>query len=241
MALYTFDKTYFDKIDSYDKAYWLGFIWADGSIIYRKRTNGVEEYCLKISLKDSDREHLEKFNNSICGNFPIHIYDVSKSSYDSKFKESRIAIYSKVFVKNIYDNYDIIPHRNNWEKCINKIPYELHKYFIMGLFDGDGSFSISKCCDNQIRYTIDFGGQEGLLKYIEKYLCDNISGLKFKNRKINKRHKDINQDGSFRNIKICGKNNYNLIMDYFYGDKNIQKICLNRKHIKYKNYMKEFC
>ena len=49
---YNFDENFFDKIDTEEKAYWLGFIYADGAIF--KRT-------LSIRLSTKDIHHLEKF------------------------------------------------------------------------------------------------------------------------------------------------------------------------------------
>lgn len=50
-----FNEHIFDVIDTEEKAYWLGFIFADGYI--SSRDNGFE-----LSLKGSDIEHLHKFN-----------------------------------------------------------------------------------------------------------------------------------------------------------------------------------
>ena len=55
MPNYKANFNYFDKIDSPDKAYWLGFIWADGYIAKRTRTqNGHTriEYNLKLAIKE---------------------------------------------------------------------------------------------------------------------------------------------------------------------------------------------
>lgn len=54
----------FETIDTEEKAYWLGFIAADGCIA--KEMNQI-----KISLKGSDIEHLEKFKAFI--NTPVNI------------------------------------------------------------------------------------------------------------------------------------------------------------------------
>ena len=50
------DINYFEKIDNYDKAYWLGFICADGSI---NKTNN------KMTLVSKDLENIEKFKKSV--------------------------------------------------------------------------------------------------------------------------------------------------------------------------------
>lgn len=63
---YTCDYNYFDKIDSEEKAYWLGFIFADGYISVNENSNSG---CVGIDLCLSDIDHLKKFNKSINGNY----------------------------------------------------------------------------------------------------------------------------------------------------------------------------
>ena len=45
---YTYDHDYFECIDTSDKAYWLGFIYADGGIFVNERLNSCE---LSIKLQ----------------------------------------------------------------------------------------------------------------------------------------------------------------------------------------------
>lgn len=65
---YTCDYNYFDNIDTEDKAYWLGFLSADGWTSQNEKTNaGVTG----IDLQYSDIGHLKKFNKCINGNYKI--------------------------------------------------------------------------------------------------------------------------------------------------------------------------
>lgn len=58
-----FDNTVFDSIDTEEKAYWLGFIFADGTINSSPLEAGKKpKYTMEISLKVDDFHHLEKFN-----------------------------------------------------------------------------------------------------------------------------------------------------------------------------------
>ena len=72
MPSYKANFNYFDKIDTPDKAYWLGFIWADGYIAKRERKqpNGCVriEYNLKLELQESDASHVQKFLDCIESN-----------------------------------------------------------------------------------------------------------------------------------------------------------------------------
>lgn len=70
MTRYNFNEHYFDNIDSSDKAYWIGFIWADGYVCKRDRGNRYE-YNLKLELCKEDSKHLETFVKCIDGNYPI--------------------------------------------------------------------------------------------------------------------------------------------------------------------------
>lgn len=56
---HTINSAYFNDIKTEHQAYWLGFIWADGSISKTaKRCSGYNR--LTISQKETERIHLEK-------------------------------------------------------------------------------------------------------------------------------------------------------------------------------------
>ena len=58
-----FNESIFDIIDNEEKAYWLGFIFADGYISSSPlRSDKKSRYDFEISLKASDVDHLHKFN-----------------------------------------------------------------------------------------------------------------------------------------------------------------------------------
>ena len=61
------EHSYFHKIDSEQKAYWLGFILGDGYL----RKDG---YAMEIGLKDSDVDHLLKFARAINWNKKLYYY-----------------------------------------------------------------------------------------------------------------------------------------------------------------------
>ena len=55
---YKYNRDFFEVIDTPEKAYWLGFLYADGSVSSKR--NDVE-----ISLKGFDIEHLYKFKKFV--------------------------------------------------------------------------------------------------------------------------------------------------------------------------------
>ncbi|UYZ23301.1 LAGLIDADG family homing endonuclease [Mesobacillus jeotgali] len=60
------DENFFGKITTEEKAYWLGFILADGSVSKENRRN-----CITLSLSRKDKEHLYKFKKSIKATYDI--------------------------------------------------------------------------------------------------------------------------------------------------------------------------
>ena len=50
MGRYSFNKNIFDEIDTEEKAYWLGFLWSDGTVAKRVRNENNVEYAFKIDL-----------------------------------------------------------------------------------------------------------------------------------------------------------------------------------------------
>ena len=86
-STYTLNEQYFDNIDSSDKAYILGLIYADGCLSEKTR-------CVSIGLQEPDKNILEKIN--ILLNSNRHLYIEQK-------RDNRKQIYKLSIVnKNLY-------------------------------------------------------------------------------------------------------------------------------------------
>lgn len=131
----------FDKIDTEEKAYWLGFLFADGTV--SKSTNRVA-----ITLKESDKEHLNKFNKFISHKKNnVHLYGL---------KNCNICTWTinSYHLKNTLINYGCIPNKTyNLKYPENFYDKMFDKHFIRGFFDGDGCITYqSKELKNGTRY-----------------------------------------------------------------------------------------
>lgn len=84
--IYKINESYFEKINSQEKAYWLGFIYADGH---------VTEQSINISLQVKDINHLQKFLVSINSSHPITTYVIRDKKY------CRISISNVKFCRNL--------------------------------------------------------------------------------------------------------------------------------------------
>lgn len=65
---HNYNEDVFEAIDNEEKAYWLGFLYADGCVT----TLGTKS--VKISLQARDEDHLVKFRDFICPTLPIVTY-----------------------------------------------------------------------------------------------------------------------------------------------------------------------
>lgn len=136
---YFCDYHYFDEIDTEEKAYWLGFLAADGWISKNEKTNsGV----VGIELQYSDNNHLKKFNKSISGNYQIT--DRWKTSPVHPDKKNHICVI-RIFSITMYDTLYNIGFSNNksFDFEIPELRKDLIRHFIRGYFDGDGCFTLT--------------------------------------------------------------------------------------------------
>ena len=228
MKQYKANFNFFDKIDDPKKAYWLGFIWSDGYVAKRERLSSYgktrTEYNLKLSVQESDAVHIQKFLNDIESNYSVKFYETS--GFKTSQREARAFVTNLHMGALLYEGYGIIPNRHDVSKVLASIPESLYRYFILGVFDADGSFSeYSGEYGDKMRVT--FGGSAELLNFIESVLVkEGIAQAQ--NRKLLIRHEG--KDGTWRSIAFSGIPQASKILNWLYGDSEIH---LDRKYEKY--------
>lgn len=126
------DETFFDAIDTAEKAYWLGFMYADG---YVSDSNNIE-----LCLKESDRDHLEKFK--ACLNSGHKIGKKNITLFGDKFVAYRISIRNTP-LSDALKKHGCVPRKSLIVRY-PEIPGHLHWHFIRGVFDGDGCLYYSR-------------------------------------------------------------------------------------------------
>ncbi len=141
----TLNLDYFERIDSRNKAYFLGFIAADGAIV---RNKGSNVRTLTITIHSKDRHLLEKFKEEINSSKPIYsITYKSKilSSYKLNVDHVRFTTSQRLFIENL-ENLGITSNKSlTMLDLLTSIPDEFKPAFIIGYFDGDGCFVDSFC------------------------------------------------------------------------------------------------
>lgn len=131
---------YFSIIDYPEKAYWIGFLFTNGSVNESNRTD-KSSARIRFQLQESDKEILEKFQQDL-GLESKLIYDKRENKH----------CYSVEFVDNqIYNDlaqFGIIPQKTYKTEHLQyeKIPKKFLPAYILGLFDGDGCLTYSNDC-----------------------------------------------------------------------------------------------
>lgn len=128
---------YFDSIDTEKKAYILGFLIADGTIMKIKRS---KDYTYRISFSNSidDKEAIDLIHSEICPESKISTYT------NTNKKKAKVTYALSWTSKHMYEtltSYNILP-RKTYDKTFklpeNIVPEHLWRHFIRGFFDGDG-------------------------------------------------------------------------------------------------------
>lgn len=130
---YFHQEDFFEKIDNEEKAYWLGFMFADGYISEKRQGYGQDLFG--ITLKIDDENHLIKFKKSISSTNPIN-YDYSKTNAP----QCKILMTSQKTVNDLI-RHGCVKHKSLILQPPQEINNLLLRHFIRGYFDGDGSIT----------------------------------------------------------------------------------------------------
>lgn len=126
---YSVNHRYFANMDEPIKAYWLGVLWADGSVYKQKVPRGIS-YIIKLELQASDKGWLQMFAADIDATYPL-----------SRSVREHSSICLRVSSEHMFR--DLVSHgvvpRKTYKNHPPDIPDELTPHFVRGLVDGDGT------------------------------------------------------------------------------------------------------
>ena len=209
---YDIDENYFENINSPQKAYWLGFIYADGYVTKNK---------VGITLNKDDIDHLYKFKESLNSSYPVHVYK-SNSNW-SKGEYCRILITNDKIVNDLI-RLGVLRNKSNVLEPPKYVPDKLINDFIRGYFDGDGCLS-----KNGNSFYFSLIGTPNFINWIIDYF-KNILKIECKN--ISKRH----DNDIVVSCKYFGESCF-LIINLLYKNADIY---LKRKYERYVKAVKYF-
>ena len=137
----------FKDLTNKELQYWLGFICADGGVVYNEKNK-----IFGITLTSKDEE--------VVRNFKYFFGDIVKIYYTEHTKIWNAKIYSKKLALYFINNLNIVPKK----ALILNPNIEFTSNFLLGFFDGDGCIVNSTI--KRVRYESKF--TSGSLLFIKK-------------------------------------------------------------------------
>lgn len=217
-TFYHIDENYFDVIDTPNKAYILGFLYADGA-----NTSNYDRprYCVSICLKQDDYKILEAIRDEIgYSEAPIKLKQYGKTP------TAKLDICNKHIVLRLHE-LGIIPNKTFTIKFPEWLSQNLYSHFIRGYFDGDGCLTHGTIRRGKTQAAISIAGTSDFcysLSDIIEHECGVTAHVNNTGGNCNPLIKVLTAHG---NIK-CKK-----ILDYIYRDADLK---LERKYQKYINW-----
>lgn len=213
---YTFNEDYFETIDTPNKAYILGLIYADGC-------NCQTDRGLHIHLQEDDKGLLEDINKELESNKPLGI--LKRSEKNSKWKDLyKLTLYSEKMQNDLLDKGVY------FQKTMKlKYPYwldnDLHSHFTRGYFDGDGSvFQIHS--RKKMITCVDITGTEDMCLGFQSKL--NEVGI------YSAIYDSWLHNGITKDLHVKRKDDIKLFFNWLYKDKDLY---MKRKYYRFLDYL----
>lgn len=221
---YINNKCYFDSIDTEEKAYLLGFIYADGYITKQKGGENSDYYLkrLGVSILAQDKEILELLKRELDTSYDIYDYETTEG-YSKCTKYSRLLISDNYLVESL-EKQGVLFNKTNILKPPTNINVEYIRHFIRGYMDGDGSIVMNHNRD-RLEFSVNIVGTDDILIWINRYFMEMDLVSK---RGIRLEKRNENQTVSY--CRWGGNLQVKKILDHIYEDSTC---FLNRKHERY--------
>lgn len=126
--------TFFDIIDSKEKAWVLGWVFSDGS-------HNTSRGTLKLSLSSRDVIVLRRIKHIMDVGNPINTY-TSVSSRGKVSTVAELAITNKSHMSQSLINLGVVSNKTHILSYPKHLPDYLNSHFIRGVFEGDGHVGV---------------------------------------------------------------------------------------------------
>lgn len=209
---YTLNEDYFSVIDTEQKAYFLGLIYADGYVGDENFNNIV------ISLSGEDGYMVQEFANAINFTGSLRI-DKQGGGYKNA-KPKTVLNFSSEKMSSDLRKIGLYPNKSTTLDFLPEIDEELYRHFIRGYFDGDGGITSStstsyhqtkegKKVYKNLGYKMDIiGTKEFVKKLREKMPIKHC------------RYTQSNSDNMYY-LSLSSREDLPVIFDYFYKDATV--------------------
>ena len=212
-----YNKKYFEVIDSHEKAYWLGFLFADGYVTSGNRWG--------LELSKNDEEHFKKFLKAIEFNGKIKYR--TRTNVINGIETTNTSCSICINNSKMYDDLvrcGVVRNKTNHlvfpeEEVLKK---EFQHDFIRGFFDGDGTITYNIDKERKRKEVNFICTDEGFIDSINSILIEN--DIHFNKGKHSK--------GVLSTLRTSKELEIKKFYSYIYKDVT-EDIMLERKHNKF--------
>jgi hypothetical protein len=220
---YSINKFFFDSIDTIEKAYWLGFILADGNINTTKDncTHRLIHRMLRVRLQSQDASHLQKFSDAIGYDGPVKIYDKFHRKTGKTYSASGVFMCCTHICTALINAGWYGFKRDGDTLILDNVNDSLKRYLVRGLFDGDGGLSFKKGKYNATKAAFSF---HDLHKSVVEWVCLYLI------QKLELNYPVIHKPNESFSFEWGGNKQVRKILSFLYSGSGP---VLDRKYIKY--------
>ena len=207
---YSVNEDYFRHIDSSDKAYFLGLLFADGTMDDRNSN-------ISIGLKEEDGYILERF-------IKYSEFTGKTFTYLSNNKNHSNRTVLNIYNKNFYLNafvHGLVPRKSLILRFPQHFSFEYYSHFIRGYFDGDGCIHQNRAGKLRLSFI-------GTYEFLSVLLDVFMNSLNVGFVKVGKKSKT---DSNNYVIQFAVQSDIESIFDFMYQDKT--DLFLKRKFNKF--------
>lgn len=197
------DESFFQSIDTESKAYWLGFILADG----RVWQTGAGNWVCRVDLAARDATHLQKLATAL------------RSTALVKLGHARKSAYLDLCSRQLCDDLRALecgPEKTG-QHGMPALAEALKRHFYRGYFDGDGSLFISSGS-----WCVDVIGSTKFIREFQQWLMMHVgvSAVRLRRRRC---------VAAVSSLRYTGSAQVAEIMALLYTD---AAVYLDRKHAR---------
>lgn len=211
---YTFNRAFFRLIDTEEKAYWLGFLYADGWLTPQRNT-------VSLGLKADDSYILSEFVRHLDGDRPV-----TPITRKGTNPQARVEFTDADMIA------DLIRQGCTAQKTFSilfpsegQVPPQLLHHFIRGYFDGDGSVWFRRKAGRIVEYQCSVVSTEHFCRRLRE-VCQRLLGVNLYVRQANR--KTAKQ--KVYSAELCGRDCVRTFLAWLYKDATVY---LKRKHDRY--------
>ncbi len=220
---YSLNQDFFNQIDTPEKAYFLGWLYADGC--HQEKTGKII-----LGLQEQDVDVLKKLNQFINSNRPL-FYSVRKDN--SGYENRQNCYILNICSRKLSDSLIKLNCRNNKSLTLDfpnfeQVPNNLIHHFVQGFWEGDGCFSYGIRKDTgYLNQTVSFISTISFCDILNAIIEKQL-GFKFISTPYIKH-------AALKNISTCGSQNIMKFMNWIYKDAPYKLQRKSNKYLEWKN------